>query len=339
MNNLGFELPNGFKINPVLLDCCLDVDGFGSPGIFLDTRNNEIDRENSTTILKSITRHPRIGNYGTSILSKKGWAMTDYGFPLPKMLCYTPIGGGSTVNSVGLTNDGFDNFLNMEFAQEYIIPSIFFEFGKGSKNEVKKAINAARYMGEKLRAKFCLTSNSNLSTWDGKTYFLAAVVINISCPNDGNGVIQYLDDIVEVVKAFKNAIGDVPIGIKYSYVQDIQLAIILEKEVDIAFHQAINSIPFRMVFDYYKFSPLSHIGHGGVSGTAIKEHSLDYLIRLRCALPKAKIISGGGISNIADALERLPYCDAIALGILVNKNPTEANEIINHFKVNSNKLS
>jgi dihydroorotate dehydrogenase len=322
MKKFGFELPNGFEIKPIVLDCCLGVDGFGAPGILFDTFNDFIDREHSTTISKSITRHPKVGNYGASIFSKSGWAKTQYGFYLPKKMCYLPIGNGSTVNSFGLTNDGFDDFLNLDFANDYVIPSIFLEFGKGEKEDIVRVKEEAMYMGEKLRANFCS---------DEPSYFLSAVVLNISCPNSGHDVCMINKEIVEVVKIFKEAIGDVPVGIKYSYLQDISLAVMLDKEVDIAFHQAINTIPFKFVFGDKKFSPLSHIGHGGVSGPAIKEYALDYLIRLREALPSAKIIGGGGISSIEDAEERFKYCDSIALGILVNRDPIKANQIIDEF--------
>ena len=320
MKEQGFILQNSFEIKPVILDCCLGVDGFGSPGILIDTYNNSIDRENSTTFLKSITLNPRKGNYGASIFKKSGWAMTDYGFPLPKMLCYTPIGFGSTTNSVGLTNDGFDNFLGLEFAQDYVIPSIFFEFGKGTNPEIRRVKEAAQYMGRKLNDVF------------SKTGLLKAIVINISCPNYDNGVCQFVNDIIDTIAIFKEASGNTPIGIKYSYMQDVSLAVKLDNNVEIDFHQAINTVPYKVVFGDKRFSPLSHIGHGGVSGPAITKMALNYAKKLRCALPNAKIIGSGGISNIKDANERAFFCDSIGMGILVSKNANEANKIINYFK-------
>lgn len=318
----GFNLPNGFKMKPVVLDCSLGVQGFGPPGLFGDTLNDLIDRKNSTTILKSITRHPKVGNFGTSIFSKDGWAMTDYGFPLPKKFCYTPIGGGSTTNSFSLTNNGFDDFLNLDFAQNYIIPSIFLEFGRGEKPDIERVSIEAEYMGRTLKEKFSKR----------KDVKLVAVVLNISCPNSGHGVCLITNEIVEVVRIFKEAIGNVPVGIKYSYLQDISLAVELNKKVDIAFHQAINTIPYKLVFGNKKFSPLSHIGHGGVSGPAIKNQAMQYAKKLRIALgPEAYIVGGGGISSIEDAEERLRFCNAIAMGILVNTNTRKANEIIEYF--------
>ena len=113
--------------------------------------------------------------------------------------------------------------------------------------------------------------------------------------------------------------------------QNISLAVAIDEAVDIAFHQAINTIPFNVVYGEEKISPLSHIGGGGVSGPAITKMALDYGKRLREALPNAKLILGGGITTLEDAIQRAKYADAIALGILVNKNTAEANKIIEYF--------
>lgn len=318
---IGIVLPNGSKIYPVVLDCSLGVDGYGPPGLFGTMKNDEIDRRFSTTVLKSITCEPTVGNFGASVFSPEGWAMTDYGFPLPKKFCYTGLENNSTVNSFGLTNDGFDDFLTLNFKEDNIIPSIFFKFEKGSDKDLKRVKSEAIYMAAKLKSLFPKNSRKKID----------AVVINISCPNDGNGVCSFNDEIVKVIKIFKENIGDIPVGIKYSYMQDVSMAVSIDNEVDIAFHQAINTIPFKEVFGNEKYSPLSHIGHGGVSGPAIKGMALEYLIKLREALPNAKIIGGGGISSLKDAIERSRYCDAIAIGILVNKDPKLANEIIKYF--------
>jgi len=327
---LGIVLPNNFVINPVVLDCCLGVDGYGPPGLFKPTYNKKINRRQSTTVLKSITRFEKVGNFGAPIWWPNGWSMTQYGFPLPKKFCYTPIGGGSTTNSFGLTNDGFDDFMyNVVFCDEFIIPSIFLEFGTGSDEDLLKAELAAIYMGQALKENHFIGKSGGIN----KLSRVIAVILNVSCPNDANGVCLISNEkIAKVIKAFKDSIGDIPIGVKYSYMQDISLAVTINREVDIAFHQAINTIPFRALFGYKKFSPLSHIGHGGVSGPAITQKALEYVKKLRTALgPDVKIIGGGGISNLNDAIERVKWCDAIAMGILVNKNTDEANKIIDYF--------
>jgi dihydroorotate dehydrogenase len=315
-------LPNGYKINPVILDCSLGLQGYGPPDLFGGTtKNEEIDRRYSTTILKSITANPKEGNYGAPWYLPRGWAMTDYGFPLPKKLCYVGTGNGSTTNSFGLTNEGFDYFYNIDnFREHEIIISIFIEFGNGSKEDLQKAYSSAKYMGEKLS-----------SGYTKHGFKVAAIVINISCPNDGNGVCLFSDEIIKVIKVFKDAIGEIPLGIKYSYMQNISLAKSLDSEVDIAFHQAINTIPFKVVYGDKKFSPLSHIGHGGISGPDITKMALEYGIKMSEANLKGKLILGGGISNVKDAIERAKYADAIAIGILVNKNTEMANKIITYF--------
>lgn len=323
MKQLGFLLPNNHKVQPVILDCCMGVDGSGPPGIIGTNINNKIDRKHSTTILKSITRHKKIGNFGAPIWLPSGWAKTQYGFPLPKKFCYTNIGGGSTVNSFGLTNDGFDHFMNyIDFYEDKIIPSIFIEFGTGSKEDILKAEISAIYMGNAIKNNQII---GNLSK-------IMAVVLNISCPNDNKGVPKVSNEkIAKVIKAFKDSIGNMPIGIKYSYMQDISLAVTINREVEIAFHQAINTIPFRPLFGNKKFSFLSHIGHGGVSGPAITQKAQEYAIKLRLALGSdVKIIGSGGISTLDDAKRRAEYCDAIGMAVLVHKNTELANKIIHY---------
>lgn len=321
----GITLSNGYHINSVVLDCCLGIDGFGPPGLFKTKVNNKIDRKNSTTILKSVTRFPKIGNYGSPWYLPNGWAMTDYFFPLPKKFCYTKLDDGSTVNSFGLSNDGIDDLnQNIKFhpslLKDGIIISIFIEFGKGTKEDIENAKAKAIYIANLLKKE--LTASG---------YKIKAVIVNISCPNDGDGVCIFEDEIVETIKILKNNISPVPVGIKYSYMQNISLAVRLDKEAGIDFHQAINTIPFKEVYGDNKFSPLSHIGHGGVSGTAITEMALDYGKRLREALPKAKLILGGGITNLEEAKERAKYADAIAIATLVEDDTKEANKIISYF--------
>jgi len=323
MKKLGITLSNGFKIKPVVIDCALGTRGYGPPGPFgMTIKNNKINRKDSTTILKSITRYPEEGNFGAPIYLPRGWSMSEYGFPLPRMFCYTPLPGGNTVNSVALTNDGFDKFTQTEkFATEYIIPSIFIKFGQGTKSEIEKAKEEARYMGHMLKKRF-----------PKKNVILAAVILNISCPNDNQTILKLMDEIVEVVGIFKYHLGDIPLGVKYSYMQDISLAKKLSEKVDIEFHQAINTIPYRVVYGNDKFSPLSHIGNGGVSGPIIKQKAQGYCAKLRCALgPDVNIIGGGGISSIDDAEERFKYANSIAMGILVNRDTQKANDIIDYF--------
>lgn len=328
MSKLGITLKNGYKIKPVVLDCCLGIDGLGPPGLFGNKLNKVIDKRNSTTILKSITRESKIGNFAAPFFSKEGWAKTNYWFLpyLPKKLCFVPLRNNSTVNSYGLSNEGFDNFLdNLNLDNDKTINiSIFLELGDGSEEAIKKARKSAKYMAQKI------------STYHKKRKIdIGFVVLNISCPNAGNAVTKTNEKIVEVVKQFDSSISEIPYGIKYSYIQDVSLAVELENHCEIAFHQAINTIPFKLVYGENKFSPLSHIGHGGVSGKDITQKALEYGKKLYAEKGKgnlkAPIILCGGIMTLGDAMERSMYADAIAMGILVNKNPELANDIINYF--------
>jgi dihydroorotate dehydrogenase len=325
---LGITLPNGYHINPVVLDCSLGIDGAGPPGLFGSTVNKKIDRVRSTTILKSITRDKEEGNFGAPWWLARGWAMTDYYIPLPKKFCYLSLGTYHAINSIGLTNEGFDETIRMDFHEKVVNISIFIKLKKGTEEDIIIAKEEAIYMAKQLS-----------SGYTTKGYKIGFVVLNISCPNDkdSNGVCVLNDSIVEVIKAFKEAIDNVPVGVKYSYMQDIKLVVAIDKNVDIAFHQAINTIPTKIIYGENSFISkiLSHIGGGGVSGEEIREKALEYGKDLFAEKEKgnikAPLILGGGISNLEDAIERAKYADVIAIGILVNKDTKTANEIIEYF--------
>ena len=320
----GIELPNGKKIKPVVLDCCLGTTGEGPPSIFGGiSKNLVIDTDNATIILKSITREPEVGNFGSSIFSTDGWAMSSFGIPLPKKLCYFSL-FGITINSFGLTNEGIDKFFEdewfwIELIGKPVIISVFVKFGSATEIEIRKAYSDGEYMMKKIREK----------TAGGK--LLVAVIFNASCPNIKEGVCSTSDAIVECAKRMKKATPEIALGVKLSYVQPTSLAVRLHNEAKVDFLQGINTIPWKVLFPRLP-SILSHIGGGGISGPLIRRKALEYVTELRKLIPDAKIIGGGGISNLKDAKARSEVVDVLAIGVLVNKRPRTANKIIEYFK-------
>ena len=320
----GIKLSNGHIIKPIVLDCCMGTTGEGPPSILGKiSKNTIIDTDNSTIVLKSITRYPKVGNFGSSIFSKDGWAMSKIGIPFPKKFCYFSL-FGLTINSFGLTNQGIDDFLNTDWLtirkiRKPVIISLFVEFGEGSEADIEKAYENAVYMMKKID----IVCDKNL---------LIAVIFNASCPNVKEGVCNTSDAIIECANKMKKAAPNIPLGVKLSYVQPVQLGVRLNMETEIDFIQGINTVPWNTHFPN-KVSPLSHIGGGGISGPQITSKALDYIIRLRELIPDAKIIGGGGISNLEDVKVRARFVDSISIAVLVNQKPDIVNKIINYFKV------
>jgi len=319
----GIQLPNGNVIKPVVIDCSLGTTGEGPPSIFGGvSHNNVINTDDATIILKSITRFRKPGNFGSSIFSIDGWAMSSFFIPLPKKFCYFSF-LGLTINSFGLTNEGVDEFFENDWKTivrigKKVIISIFVEFGSGSEDDIQQAYENAVYMMNKIEEK---TAVSDL---------LVAVIFNASCPNLKEGVCSTTDGIVECAKRMKEATPGIALGVKLSYVQPVSLGVRLHKEAKVDFLQGINTIPWKILFPRLP-SILSHIGGGGISGPLIRQKALEYVTELRRLIPDAKIIAGGGISSLEDAIERSEIADVLAIGILVNKKPNLVNTIIYHF--------
>ena len=323
INTKGIKLSNGHTIKPVVLDCCLGTTGEGPPSLFGGiSQNLVIDKLNSTIVLKSITRNPKIGNFGSSIFSKDGWAKSGFfGIPFPKKFCYISL-FGRTRNAFGLTNKGIDDFLHNDWRVIVrrgtpVIISVFIEFNSATESDIKQAYEDAEYMMEQINYR-C------------KKNYLIAVIFNASCPNVSAGVCKTSDAIVECARRMKKTAPEIPLGVKLSYVQPVELGVRLYNEANVDFLQGINTIPFKVMYPN-RISLLSHIGGGGISGPEITAKALEYVSRLRELLPDAKIIGSGGISTLDDAIQRVKVVDSIAIANLVNKNSHIANIIIKHF--------
>ncbi|MBX4201152.1 hypothetical protein KW786_03440 [Candidatus Parcubacteria bacterium] len=113
MNVDGIKLSNGRKLKYVVASGALGFDGKGWPWEWLWVLFGWIQRKLFTTTLKTVTRHPRKGNFRWS----RFWQ------------CVTLLPGGAG-NKFGLTNEGIDWFVRevcprLNFAKYDYIASIF----------------------------------------------------------------------------------------------------------------------------------------------------------------------------------------------------------------------
>ena len=145
---------------------------------------------------------------------------------------------GGVVNSVGLTNPGFNWWAKkigaeLDWFKIRLIGSIF--------GEPKELETMAKAMND---------------------FDIIALQVNASCPNTEGDTLSNVEKVIESIEAVKN-VSRHPVLAKVSVAHNIEkIALAVESMVE-AFD--INSVPWHIVFPNKK-SPLAKLGGGGVSG-------------------------------------------------------------------------
>jgi len=197
----------------------------------------------------------------------------------PPRTCETPAG---MLNAIGLANIGVEAFLSEKLPSlrahdTAIIANIFGE-------TVEEYAEVARI----------------LSSAPG----VAAVEINISCPNTARGGLVFgcdPDGTRRVVSAVRAACF-LPLIVKLSpNVTDIVAIAKVAVDAGADILSLVNTY-LGMAVDLERRSPVLANGVGGVSGPAIKPQAL-YLVHRVCGAMKVPVIGIGGIMSARDALE------------------------------------
>ncbi|MBI2039341.1 MAG: nitronate monooxygenase [Candidatus Niyogibacteria bacterium] len=120
---------------------------------------------------------------------------------------------------------------------------------------------------------------ASIAAWcDGLHIDLAALELNLSCPNTEHGKLPDVNEVVEFCRAAKARIK-IPLIVKLSVAQDYcEIARRLEKE-KLVEAISINSVPWRLVFPD-RVSPFAKFGGGGVSGKIAQDHTWDMVRKL-----------------------------------------------------------
>jgi len=270
------EIPlrNGSYLSMVMVSTALGIDG---TGIFPRTLNpsyrmlmSEIKKTDTVVIGKSFTFLPRIGNFRLS----RPWTWK----------YIQNIGSNGMLNAYGLTNDGYERegirISRSILDGNKIIPSFFPELSLGTEEVIsatKTVITSIlRVVGEKL----------------------AAVEINISCPNMKKEVVsKNVSDAIALAKGIRIFFPHLTLIFKISVVHPYELAQELER-IGIDIIHAVNTIPYSLVYPS-KESPLAHVGGGGVSGGPAREIAMKYNrdLRKKVSIP---IIMGCGVCRPDD---------------------------------------
>lgn len=224
------------------------------------------------------------------------------GHPYPQVV---PVAGG-WLNSQGLPNRGLAGFVmkDVPFLRTLGIPLI------------------VSIAGETVR------EFVTLAEWLSREEGVAAVELNISCPNVERGLVFGVDpQLTREVVAAVRAVCAPPLWVKLTpNVTDIVPIARAAEEAGADALSLINTL-VGLAIDVHTYRPKLGAGTGGLSGPAIKPIAVRMVwdVARRCRIP---VIGMGGIATAEDALEFLiAGARAVAVGSAVIDYPGVVAEI------------
>jgi len=239
-----------------------------------------------------------------SIMIKATTVEPRLGNPTPRV-AETP---GGMLNAIGLQNPGVDKVIETElpFLEQFDLPIIANIAGTTTEDYIA--------VSEKI----------------SKVSNVAALEVNISCPNVKEGGITFGTDPVvaaDLTRAVK-AVSSVPVYIKLSpNVTDIALIAKAVEEAGADGITMINTL-LGMRLNLATGKPIIANGTGGLSGPAIKPVAIRMIHDVYKAV-KIPIIGMGGVTSVLDVLEFLyAGASAIAIGTANFINPYVCLDII-----------
>ncbi len=240
---------------------------------------------------------------------------------VPKTVTFRPRAGNSTprtaetasgmLNAIGLDNDGIAHFC------EHHLPYL---------RTVGTAV-IANIAGEDEDQFVAMAER--LGTEPG----LAAIELNISCPNVSHGLDLGIDAraVGRLVRRVRSACP-LPIIAKLTpNVTDVVPIASAAAEAGADAVSLINTIK-GMAVDWRRRRPILANDIGGLSGPAIKPVALRMVWEVARALPQLPIIGIGGIARASDALEFLVAgASAIQVGTATFYNPTASESLLDEL--------
>jgi len=215
------------------------------------------------------------------------------------------------LNSIGLDNDGIDEFLSqklpyLQTLKTKIIVSI-----------AAKNIDECSTLGEKImRAADCVGA-------------IAAVELNVSCPNVSGGVDFATDPkLCEQIVRKMRAVLTLPLIVKLS--PNVWNIGDVAKGAESGGADAISAVNtcLGLAVDWRRRKPRLGNGFGGLSGPAIKPIALRCVRHVHKAV-KIPVIGIGGIETIDDAMEFfVTGASAVQIGTANFYNPTATMQIL-----------
>ena len=240
---------------------------------------------------------------------------------IPKTVTFRPRAGNPTprtvetasgmLNAIGLDNDGISHFRKHHLPYLRTVGTAVIANIAGEDEDQFVA------MAELL----------------GQEPGLAAVELNISCPNVSHGLDLGLDAqaVGRLVRRVKSACP-LPIIAKLTpNVSDIVPIAAAAAEAGADAVSLINTIK-GMAVDWQRRRPVLANDIGGLSGPAIKPVALRMVWEVARALPQLAIIGIGGIARATDALEfMVAGASAIQVGTATFYNPPAAENLLDEL--------
>jgi dihydroorotate dehydrogenase (NAD+) catalytic subunit len=223
----------------------------------------------------------------------------------PQRIAETPSG---MVNSIGLANPGLDRFCerHLPLLAELGVPLVV-SVGGWRREEYAAAVASV-----------------------GAHPAVAAIELNVSCPNVDTGCISIGTDPAETRALLERCTAetDRPLLAKLSpSVADIAAVALAAAEGGAAGLVLINTVR-GMAIDRDTLTPVLGGGGGGLSGPAIKPVALHGIFTSRAAtgLP---IVGAGGISSAQDCIEfAAAGASVVAVGTALFRNPALVAEVV-----------
>ncbi|MFC4404640.1 dihydroorotate dehydrogenase [Gracilibacillus xinjiangensis] len=240
-----------------------------------------------------------------AIIVKAATGAARYGNPTPRV-AETSSG---MLNAIGLQNPGVDKIITDElpFLRQFDTPIIANVAGSTVEEYVKVA--------SKLNQ-----SND-----------IAAIELNISCPNVKEGGVQFGtdSDLAKEVTYKVKEVSNYPVYVKLS--PNVTNITTMAKAVVDAGADGLSMINTLtgMQINLKKRAPIIANKTGGLSGPAIKPIAIRMIYEVRQALSDVPIIGMGGIMTAEDVVEfLLAGANAVAIGTANFQNPYVCPEII-----------
>lgn len=228
------------------------------------------------------------------------------GYPNPTVI---PLGGGSYLNAVGLSNPGVNAF-SKELSQNKTIPIIISLIGSSEK-EFSKMVKAF----DKLN--------------------ILGYEINLSCPHVSKMGMEVGDDpeaVNKIVKTVRmNTTKPISVKVGVGSIDVVELArVALDAGANII--TAINTLR-AMSIDVETMMPILSNRIGGLSGNAIKPIGIRCVYEISKKL-EAPVIGCGGVSSWKDVIEyMIAGASAVQIGsVLGSTGPRIFNQITKELK-------
>ena len=260
----------------------------------------------------------RLGGVVAKSLSPQPWP----GNPAPRL---HPLPGGGMLNSVGLQNPGVaawlaDDLPRLRRAGATVIGGIW----GGTAEEYAQAAAALH----------------------GATSLIAALEVNLSCPNlgspsgppTGSPVASGRHEMFASTASGTAAVvagstGEVPLWAKLSAaVSDLPAVAAAALDAGAEAVTLINTMP-AMAIDLEKRRPVLGGGGGGMSGPPLHPVAVRAVWECRRALGPVPIVAAGGVSTGADAVELLMAgASAVQVGTATFREPAAALRVLDEIE-------